>query len=243
MADARPSVPPLLELRGIAKRYGGVRALEEVDFACRPGSIHAVLGENGAGKSTLIKIVSGVVQPDVGEILLGGEPVRFAGPSAANRAGIVAIFQELSLVPDLSVADNVCLSDPPRRFGMIDRRAQRRRAAEYPGPSWLRRPRSRHPRQGPAALAPPAGRDRQGAGAAATAADPGRGDLGPDRRRRRAGVRSCCINCAARIWRCSTSRIACTRSPPWQTPARCSATAVTSRPSCTARGPKRRSSG
>lgn len=122
---------PLLELRGIAKRYGGVRALEEVDFDCRPGSIHAVLGENGAGKSTLIKIISGVVQPDIGEIRLAGQPVRFAGPSAANRAGIVAIFQELSLVPDLSVADNVCLADPPRRFGLIDQGAQRRRAAEY----------------------------------------------------------------------------------------------------------------
>ena len=133
MADPTSSGTPLLELRGVAKRYGGVRALEEVDFACSSGSIHAVLGENGAGKSTLIKIISGVVQPDVGEIRLAGEPVRFAGPSAANRAGIVAIFQELSLVPDLSVADNVCLSDPPRRFGLIDRRAQRRRAAEYLG--------------------------------------------------------------------------------------------------------------
>jgi ribose transport system ATP-binding protein len=125
--------PPLLELRGVAKRYGGVRALEEVDFSCAAGSIHAVLGENGAGKSTLIKIVSGVVQPDVGEIRLGGQPVRFSGPGAANRAGIVAIFQELSLVPDLSVADNVCLSDPPRRFGLIDRGAQRRRAADHLG--------------------------------------------------------------------------------------------------------------
>ena len=131
VADPTPQGGPLLELRGVAKRYGGVRALEEVDFACRAGSIHAVLGENGAGKSTLIKIISGVVQPDTGEIRLGGEPVRFAGPGAANRSGIVAIFQELSLVPDLSVADNVCLSDPPRRFGLIDRRAQRRRAAEY----------------------------------------------------------------------------------------------------------------
>src|SRR6478735_2449436 len=120
-----------LVLSGISKRYGGVRALEEVDFSCRPGSIHAVLGENGAGKSTLIKIISGVVQPDQGEIRLAGQTVRFAGPSAANRAGIVAIFQELSLVPDLSVADNVCLADPPRRFGLIDRRAQRRRSTEY----------------------------------------------------------------------------------------------------------------
>ena len=122
-------------MRGVAKRYGGVRALEGVDFACRAGSIHAVLGENGAGKSTLIKIISGVVQPDTGEMRLAGEPVRFVGPAAANRAGIVAIFQELSLVPDLSVADNVCLSSPPRRFGLIDRGAQRRRAAEYLG--WL----------------------------------------------------------------------------------------------------------
>jgi len=128
--SAGAGTAPILELRGVGKRYGGVRALEEVDFACRAGSIHAILGENGAGKSTLIKIISGVVQPDAGEITLGGQPVRFAGPSAANRAGIVSIFQELSLVPDLSVADNICLSDPPRRFGLIDGRAQRRRAAE-----------------------------------------------------------------------------------------------------------------
>jgi ribose transport system ATP-binding protein len=117
-----------LELAGIAKRYGGVRALEGVDFACRKGSIHAVLGENGAGKSTLIKIVSGVVQPDAGTMRLEGREVAFAGPAAANAAGIVCIFQELSLVPDLSVADNISIADPPRHFGLIDRRAQRRRA-------------------------------------------------------------------------------------------------------------------
>jgi ribose transport system ATP-binding protein len=128
--SAGAGTAPILELRGVGKRYGGVRALEDVDFACRAGSIHAILGENGAGKSTLIKIVSGVVQPDTGEIFLGAQPVRFAGPSAANRAGIVSIFQELSLVPDLSVAENICLADPPRRFGLIDRRAQRRRAGE-----------------------------------------------------------------------------------------------------------------
>jgi ribose transport system ATP-binding protein len=125
-----PAATPLLELRGVSKRYGGVRALEGVDFACRSGSIHAILGENGAGKSTLIKIMAGVVQPDEGEIRLMGERCAFAGPAAASRAGIVAIFQELSLVPDLSVADNICLAEPPRRLGLIDRRAQRRRAAE-----------------------------------------------------------------------------------------------------------------
>src|SRR4051812_32271087 len=121
---------PFLELAGISKRYGGVRALEGVDFACRRGSIHAVLGENGAGKSTLIKIVSGVVQPDQGEIRLEGRKVAFSDPQAANRAGIVCIFQELSLMPDLSVADNISIANPPRRLGLIDRRAQRRRAEE-----------------------------------------------------------------------------------------------------------------
>ncbi|MEO1093221.1 MAG: ATP-binding cassette domain-containing protein, partial [Pseudomonadota bacterium] len=112
----------------MSKRYGGVRALENVDFACQQGSIHAVLGENGAGKSTLIKIVSGVVQPDTGTMHLESAPVHFDGPIAANDAGIVCIFQELSLMPDLSVADNISISNPPRRFGLIDQRAQRRKA-------------------------------------------------------------------------------------------------------------------
>ena len=107
-----------------------MRALEDVSFACERGSIHAVLGENGAGKSTLIKIIAGVVRPDTGTMTLEGEPVRFDGPIAANKAGIVCIFQELSLMPDLSVADNICIADPPRRFGLIDRRTQRRRAEE-----------------------------------------------------------------------------------------------------------------
>ncbi len=121
---------PLLSLSGVSKRYGGVRALSGVDFACRSGSIHAVLGENGAGKSTLIKIISGVVQPDEGTITLDGNVVTLPDPQAANAAGVVCIFQELSLMPDLSVADNIGITRPPRRFGLIDRRAQRRRAEE-----------------------------------------------------------------------------------------------------------------
>jgi ribose transport system ATP-binding protein len=87
-----------------------------------------VLGENGAGKSTLIKIISGVVQPDSGSMQLAGSDVRFATPSAANAAGVVCIFQELSLMPDLTVADNISIASPPRRFGLIDAKAQRRRA-------------------------------------------------------------------------------------------------------------------
>ncbi|MDB5849108.1 MAG: sugar transporter ATP-binding protein, partial [Rhodoferax sp.] len=110
----------------IAKRYGGVRALEHAKFACAPGRIHALLGENGAGKSTLIKVMTGVVQPDAGRILLDGVARRFAHPKEAVSAGIACIFQELSLMPRLSVADNICITDPPTRFGLIDQKAQRR---------------------------------------------------------------------------------------------------------------------
>ncbi len=117
-----------LALSGISKRYAGVRALEGVDFGCERGKIHAVLGENGAGKSTLIKIIAGVVQPDSGIMRLAEHDVSFATPSAANAAGVVCIFQELSLIPDLSVADNISIAAPPRRFGLIDAKAQRQRA-------------------------------------------------------------------------------------------------------------------
>jgi ribose transport system ATP-binding protein len=120
----------LFAMQGISKRYGGVRALQEADLTIEAGRIHAVLGENGAGKSTLIKIMAGVVAPDEGRMLLDGQPVAFESPSDAQAAGIVCIFQELSLIPDLSVADNIAISDPPRRFGLIDRRAQRRVAEE-----------------------------------------------------------------------------------------------------------------
>ena len=123
MADAPED--DFLILSQIFKRYGGVR---NVNFACGRGKIHAVLGENGAGKSTLIKIAAGVVQPDSGSISLAGAPRKFNSPSAATAAGVVCIFQELSLMPDLSVADNISIAAPPRRFGLIDARAQRRKA-------------------------------------------------------------------------------------------------------------------
>ena len=117
-------------MSGVSKRYGGVRALEQADLAVTPGRIHAILGENGAGKSTLIKVMSGVVTPDEGVMTLGERKVTFASPAAANQAGIVCIFQELSLVPDLSVADNIAISSPPTRWGLIDRRRQREIADE-----------------------------------------------------------------------------------------------------------------
>jgi len=122
-------VQPVLELIDVSKRYGGVRALERARFACASGRIHALLGENGAGKSTLIKMMAGVVQPDEGRIVLQGHERRFTHPQEAVNAGIACIFQELSLMPDLSVADNICITNPPRRFGLIDQRAQQRIAA------------------------------------------------------------------------------------------------------------------
>jgi ribose transport system ATP-binding protein len=117
-------------MEGVSKRFGGVRALQDAELVVETGRIHAVLGENGAGKSTLIKIMAGVIAPDEGRMLLDGELVSFASPAAANAAGIACIFQELSLIPDLSVSDNIAISNPPRRFGLIDRRAQRRVAEE-----------------------------------------------------------------------------------------------------------------
>jgi ribose transport system ATP-binding protein len=119
---------PFWRMEGINKQYGGIRALENVGLTLERGRIHAVLGENGAGKSTLIKIMSGVLQPDSGTMELENKPVRFASPADAIRCGVVAIFQELSLIPDLTVAENICAPEPPRRLGLIDRRAQRRRA-------------------------------------------------------------------------------------------------------------------
>lgn len=116
----------LFRMEGVSKRYGGVHALESADLEVKPGRIHAILGENGAGKSTLIKIMAGVVAPDEGRMFLDGRETSFASPAAANAAGIVCIFQELSLIPDLSVADNIVISNPPIWFGMIDRNKQRK---------------------------------------------------------------------------------------------------------------------
>ena len=119
---SEPARRPFLRLQGITKRYGGVTALANVDFSCSLGTIHAVVGENGAGKSSLMKIIAGVVRPDEGQIYLEGHPVQFTSPAEAALLGITCIFQELSLLPDLSVSDNISIADPPKRFGLIDRR-------------------------------------------------------------------------------------------------------------------------
>jgi rhamnose transport system ATP-binding protein len=103
----------ILELKKISKSFSGVEVLHEVSFALRPGEVHALLGENGAGKSTLVKIITGVHHPDNGEILLHGEPVHFGDARDSRQAGIAAIYQELSLFPDLDVAENIFAGRQP----------------------------------------------------------------------------------------------------------------------------------
>lgn len=109
VATAEPSVSPILEVRGITKHFDGVQALRGIDIEVRPGEIHALLGENGAGKSTLIKIITGLYQQDQGEVRVAGEAVDFANVRAAHRTGVVALYQELSIVPTISVAENIML--------------------------------------------------------------------------------------------------------------------------------------
>ncbi|GGL00408.1 sugar ABC transporter ATP-binding protein [Mangrovihabitans endophyticus] len=119
----------MLHATGLVKRYGGVTALDGADLELRGGEIHALVGENGAGKSTLVKILSGALGPDGGEIALNGTPTRFTGPRDAAARGIAMVAQELSLFPDLSVAENLFVTALPRRFGLLSPAEMERRAA------------------------------------------------------------------------------------------------------------------
>jgi ABC-type sugar transport system ATPase subunit len=119
-----------VEARGIAKRYGAARALDDVSVTIEPGEIHALVGENGAGKSTLGKVIGGAVRPDEGELLIDGRPVRLHSPRDAIGHGISLIEQEFALAPDLSVLDNVFLGVELGARGLLDRGAQRERFAE-----------------------------------------------------------------------------------------------------------------
>ncbi|KAB2343300.1 sugar ABC transporter ATP-binding protein [Actinomadura rudentiformis] len=125
--------PPLLRMRGIVKQFPGVRALDGVDLEVRAGEVHCLLGQNGAGKSTLIKVLAGAHRPDQGEIELDGEPQRFADPTAAMRAGIATIYQELDLVAGLSVADNIFLGHERARWGFTRRGEGEKAARELMG--------------------------------------------------------------------------------------------------------------
>jgi fructose transport system ATP-binding protein len=129
---------PILEGRGLVKRYGHVVALDGADLELYPGEILAIIGDNGAGKSTLIKALSGVLQPDDGEISLDGERVHFRSPRDARRAGIETVYQDLAVAPSLDIAANIFLGREMRRRGpqggmlrMLNKGAMRREAARH----------------------------------------------------------------------------------------------------------------
>ena len=118
-APSSADPPPLLEVRGLSKTFPGVRALTAVNLTARRGEVHALMGENGAGKSTLIKILTGVHERDSGEILLEGRPIDPRSPQEAQTLGISTVYQEVNLIPHLSVAENICLGRQPARWGFL----------------------------------------------------------------------------------------------------------------------------
>lgn len=121
---------PVLTMTAISKLFPGVRALDGVDLRLFPGEVHALMGENGAGKSTLIKVLTGVYGTDSGTITLDGDEVSFSGPMQATAAGVSTVYQEVNLLPNLSVAENIYIGREPRRLGVVNWREMRRRAQE-----------------------------------------------------------------------------------------------------------------
>lgn len=119
---------PLLQLSEATVRFGADAAIDGVDFRLFPGEVHSLMGENGAGKSTLIKAITGALPLDAGVLTLGGEVMRFSSPHDAQRAGISTVYQEIDLLPNVSVAENIALGREPRRAGAIDWRRMRREA-------------------------------------------------------------------------------------------------------------------
>ena len=110
----------LIEAHGINKQFPGVKALTDVALTLHRGEVVALLGENGAGKSTLIKVLSGIYQPDSGEIRMNGKPVHFELPAQATEAGIGVIHQELNYVPTISIAENIFMGKLPLKHGFVD---------------------------------------------------------------------------------------------------------------------------
>ena len=121
---------PVVEIRGVSKRFPGVQALEDVSLDIRPGEVHAVAGENGAGKSTLMKLLSQLERPSDGTIEVAGKPVRFRNPRHAQHLGIAMVHQEFALAPHLSVADNLALGREQTRAALIVRGSEKQRARE-----------------------------------------------------------------------------------------------------------------
>ena len=153
-----------LSAQHLVKRYGGVVALADGNLDVKSGEVLALMGANGSGKSTLGKIITGAVIPDDGRLLLDGEEVSFSSPQAARRAGISAVYQELSLVPDMTVAENIWLANEPVALGRVRRKERKERTARLLS---LRRRsralrRSRLARIGPLAQRPTDRGDPQG---------------------------------------------------------------------------------
>ncbi len=117
---SKPNADAILAVRGLSKTFPGVKALSGVDFSLRRGEIHALMGENGAGKSTLIKVVTGLYPKDSGQILYQGLPLELTSPVEAPKHGISTVYQEINLIPALSVAENIYLGRQPMKFGRID---------------------------------------------------------------------------------------------------------------------------
>ena len=133
--SAGDTAEPILSVRGVSKRFGGVLALDTVSFDLFPGEVVALAGDNGAGKSTLIKAISGVYRPDEGRILYKGKPVAFENPRQARDLGIETIYQDLALADNLDVGANVFLGREPMRkalglFPVLDRRLMRKQASD-----------------------------------------------------------------------------------------------------------------
>lgn len=128
--ESRRSNRPVVEFRGVSKRYPGVKAVEDVSLEVRAGEVHVLAGENGAGKSTLMKLLSQVERPSKGEIRIEGEPVRFHNPRHAQRLGVAMVHQEFALAPHLTVAENLALGREQSHLGVIVRGSEKRRARE-----------------------------------------------------------------------------------------------------------------
>jgi len=132
-----PGPGPLLEARGLCKSFGSVRALIDVNLDLYPGEVLGLMGDNGAGKSTTVKILSGALQPDAGEVRINGRPVLLRGPIDARRAGIETVYQDLAVVPMLDVAENLFLGrelrrrDPLGMLRLLDKASMRRQAAGH----------------------------------------------------------------------------------------------------------------
>jgi fructose transport system ATP-binding protein len=138
MSEVTSAPTPVVQAKGLVKRYGHVTALDGADFELYPGEIQAIIGDNGAGKSTLIKALSGALIPDEGEIFVDGKQVHFRGPLDARRHGIETVYQDLALAPALDISENIFLGREIRRggvagalFRMLDKRRMRQEASTH----------------------------------------------------------------------------------------------------------------